>query len=656
MITHLRKYFIHYLGQYFIFSIAYHIILYAMTIQPTKVVGPIQSQQSNEKFNSEKNPFWLIHISDTHINEFIPENLGKLDKVLNTSIMYQSDILLHTGDIVDNFGTSTRPKYGHQHENDMKEASKLFAKYRKNFKFMLGNPGNHDMFGVFSFDSPNFNYKKYYLFDNPISTYDEFQVSKCTVDDFTFISLNPFSFPTAHPLMMFHIVPKRRFLDRLESVISSCGANEKIIFHSHYPQAFYKEIFSSSSGHNAQELFANQNTISYLSGHLHLGHSSFEHQGGKTNSKYVESLSTSTTANMTFGILTIDNNRAVYHQIDANNPDKCLITSPVPKNQTSSSSYFIDESTMLRVMCFSDHKLQINIHGDIEGTLIFDRMIKNNIYLYKYDISSLFKNTNTNKLYRSLSFDGDWKGAISFYVKDPIPAFTETKYSWNNYNTIIHILLPIIWLYLIYVTIPIPIFKGREFIKFVTFGENNTFLNCFLTLSGLSLRFNVQNLILPYKVILFIVVLWPLCFPLCVMETEKHYGFIWTYGYVIDWSAHFSEHGQDYAIYYLVYLVLPLIFVGSSCGAGIPFLIVGLVETILLYGNSIYVTATWFWIEKLSETVSVELMHISIFTFVIIALYPLSLFAYSGLLFKARLREKSTDKKVYILMEEEDQL
>ncbi|OHT13850.1 Ser/Thr protein phosphatase [Tritrichomonas foetus] len=636
LLSNIRLHTIHYIGQYFYFAVLMTIGIKYRWVPIYKKVGPIISKNYTEAFDSQKNPYWFVHLSDTHINEFNSNYSKRMDDALNSSLMYKADLLVHTGDITDNFGTDSRPKYGHQYEGDWIEYSKIFKKYRNCYKHVLGNAGNHDMFGVYSFDSPNFNYKKYSGFDNPISCTEEFQVSKYSLDYFnnetnndqklnlTFVSLNPFRFPTAHPTMMYYVIPRKDYLDRLEKVITSVDSNDKIIIHSHYPQSFFKPT-KSSSGKTSQELISQPNTIAYLSGHLHPIIPIYEHQGMQKNSNYIEAINVDVKTNRLYGILTIDNGRTSYHQIDPSSPNKCLITYPIPINQSSIISGFNDSSAKLRIMCFSDKEFTIRFNGSFSGNMEFIREIKDNVYLYEFDIPDLPSGIH------NLIFDGDWNDEIEFNVKDPIPEFKEAKNVEYSTCYLVRVALPILWCFLFFITIPIPFLQSTRYIKFMNEGKLLNIKYWILTISGLSMRAKIQNLHFVHKLILFIAVLWPTCLPISMMETEGHVGIVMTYGYVIKGMFNYAEHSQDYAIYYLTAIVLPVVMSGASYGAGIPFIGLGGLESFAMFIVSAYYTSTWLWYDPLAESVGLVCEYLSVFSLGMILLFPVALFSYAGI-------------------------
>ena len=611
-----RRYVIHYVGQYLWLGVVIAAGAAALGVRIEKEVGPIVSR-TYPAFNSSAEPFWFVHVSDTHCNEFNGRYCGNLRRALNASLMYRASVLVHTGDIVDNFGSDTRPKYGHQHEPDWVVYNVTMAQFRGVYDKILGNAGNHDMFGVWSFESPRFGYKMYSGFANPMGTLEEFQVSKYHVGEYTFIALNPFRFPTVHPCLMYWVTPQRSFLDRLERVVESCGHDEKLIFTSHYPQSFYKAT-KASSGRTFHEIIGDNRTVAFLSGHIHPMHPHFEH-----HRDYLESIAVDIKSHRMFGVATLDNNRFVYHEIDPEQPNRVLVTYPVPFNQTTAQSGFNDITAPIRILSFTDQPLNVTISGNVITNV---RMIRKGVYLYEHPIPQM-----TDGLHH-ITLGGDCSGEIEFYTGSTIPKFRELKNSEYNLSYLTFVATPILFCLLVFVTCPIRCCSS-SYLDWMN--DNNTKSHWFLTITGLCMRAKLQKLPLRHRLILFLFVLWPVCLPMALMETEDHIGFIWAYGYVINNTFSFAERGLHYVFFYLTGIILPVALSGASQGAGIPFIVLGLLETSSLYLASTCATA-WIWYHQLTESVGLMFACSSLYTLSPLILFPISLFSYSGLLFHSK--------------------
>lgn len=169
----------------------------------------------------------------------------------------------------------------------------------------------------------------------------------------------------------------RDFLDRLEEVVRSIPESEKVIFRSHYPMDMLTSVSNtayssvSSTGKRVSQLIERPNTIVFVSGHDHPKSPILEHHGAeKSNGQFIEAIGADIKKSPQFEILTVDNGRFVSHKIDADHPNRCIVTYPVPSNQTVMHAFINDENAKLRILCFSEQELKIELHGDLEGEVI----------------------------------------------------------------------------------------------------------------------------------------------------------------------------------------------------------------------------------------------------------------------------------------------
>ena len=309
---------IHYIGQYLFISllIIELALLYHSNFPRYQDVGPInfKAKKESSKFDSENPPFIISHFTDTHVNTYNSVYESHFVKCLNVSLLFEPDLFLHTGDAVDDFCTDKRPKYGDQCSNDFEILNRILANTKGRYTRMIGNAGNHDMFGIYSFDSPNFHFLKTMrqFYTSHPNSIDEFLVSNTPIEvgglTINFISMNPFRFPTLHPSFMYFAHTWRPFLDRLERVVSEVPHGQPIVFHSHYPLDMYTGVSNpyrdrvSSSGRTAADLIETPRTVAFISGHLHPEKAMIERHDG-----FVESIGADMKSRPTFVVASIDN-------------------------------------------------------------------------------------------------------------------------------------------------------------------------------------------------------------------------------------------------------------------------------------------------------------------------------------------------------------
>ena len=324
-----------------------------------------------------------------------------------------------------------------------------------------------------------------------------------------------------------------------------------------------------------------------------------------------------------FGIATLDNNRFVYHEIDPEQPNRVLVTYPVPFNQTTAQSGFNDIAAPIRILSFTDQPLNITISGDVTGRVTNVRMIRKGVYLYEHPIPQM-----TDGLHH-ITFGGDCNGEIEFYTGSTIPKFRELENSEYNLSYLTLVATPILFCLLVFVTCPLRCVSS-SYLDWMN--GNSTRSHWLLTITGLCMRSKFQKLPLRHRLLVFVFLLWPVCLPIALMETEDHIGFIWAYGYIINSTFSFAERGLHYACFYLAGIILPVTLSGASQGAGIPFTILGLLETSSLYLVSTCATA-WIWYHQLTESVGLLFACTSLYTLLPLILFPMSLLSYAGLIF-----------------------
>ena len=114
---------------------------------------------SNSFFNNSKDPIILAHLTDTHINYVGPERIATYRRSIRSLEKIKPELIIFTGDIVDNYDFVSFPRYGDQHEENWQIYKDGISKL-SNIP-ILDIPGNHDMFGILSLFSQKNNLLKY---------------------------------------------------------------------------------------------------------------------------------------------------------------------------------------------------------------------------------------------------------------------------------------------------------------------------------------------------------------------------------------------------------------------------------------------------------------------------------------------------------------
>lgn len=206
----------YYLSQYlWVFYIAIPIIFSIIFPQKQKRVT---IHSSHHFINNSKDPIVFAHVTDSHINNIIPDHLLSYKQVINLLKYSSPEFIVHTGDMVDNYDSLTMLRYGDQNEKDWKTYELETSNINQIPIIEVG--GNHDMFGIKSALS-----KKNFILDysrsfsrNNTKTEDEFTIHSFQMEpsNINVIALNPFHFPTAHPPLLLYTRYKKNILIELK--------------------------------------------------------------------------------------------------------------------------------------------------------------------------------------------------------------------------------------------------------------------------------------------------------------------------------------------------------------------------------------------------------------------------------------------------------
>ena len=340
-----------------------------------------QSKSNYRAWNSSSDPLIFTHITDIHLTNFKEkdkfESLFKAAKLLNASFY------LLSGDLVDNYRKKNFPKIGKQNEKDWKLYKDLLDSKLSN-ETVLDVAGNHDMFGVisplnnkFGFLDCSFSFNR-----NNTKKMRDFWIKTVSIKGMKFILFNPFIFPIVHPPYGFYPHTKKKILDLLEKKIDEIGPCNIL---THFPIDFFWGQ-ESSNGKTVGKMMRS-NKIQYIfSGHTHPSDFNVIHHehGG------LEFIGTSARVTNTFGLVTIDNGRLVYNNVEfkKNAFTKCFMSHPIPLNQIGEPQIFNEKNTEIRVISYDeDIHNDFLVTGDFHGILIYQRNLENGAKLYSMPLN-----------------------------------------------------------------------------------------------------------------------------------------------------------------------------------------------------------------------------------------------------------------------------
>lgn len=554
-------------------------------------IGPITSQKA-EKWNSSKIPYVFVHISDTHFNSKAKENEDNFRSAIKTSYQYKPDLLLHTGDGVDDYTRRNDPKIAKQIEEDHIKYQKLIKEHIGNFTNVIGVAGNHDVFDLAEFDN-EINFWKYFPYQNQHSgSYEDLLVSKFETNDFIFVLLNPFKFPVCTASLAFWYRYSTMFLDKLENVINSTNLNKKILLASHLPINCYLGNVKSTSHRSLEEILNHKNILGFFSGHMHPEQTLFEY-----HNSYIDYIATDMKTKRIYGLVTIDNNRIFYHEIYSDTPPKAILTYPIPLNQTSSSSCFDDDDATIRILSYGPKELSIKITGDLVGDIKNIKKLNDSLFLYEYPLKGLSNGKH------HLKFTGDWNYEIVFQYGGTIPKFKNEVYNLRNLIKLVKALTIILWIYLALITFPIDCFMedtNKEFIDWINNYSSTSFW-CF-SLTGFGLRAKLMEVPLFQRISLFILVIWNLFLPYNFSKCDGKVGVLWTYGSIIQGKQIFDDHSLTYVLFYLGFVVIPATLAFGSIGIRSNNIIYTIVEVSILIITSIILITQYIYFDLTQVT------------------------------------------------------
>ena len=482
------------------------------------------SKKSKALFNSDYTPKIFIHTTDIHVSVSVVKRLDGTLIFLTSLLEYKPDLFLMTGDLVDNFNN----KMGGQNLDEWKiyniSVRNLLSKYP-----VIDVCGNHDLWAVKKANSKSNNFLDYSFKFNRSNTENEdnFFIKKIKKFGITFILLNDYRCRVIRPPYGVETLINRKHLDKLENLINSLDEDEECFLLSHY-QVDRALLSKSSSGKSFKEIISNKKIGFVFTGHLHPKNVIIIHHGSEGG---LEFCTPSPFDNKKAGLITIDNDNLIYHEVYIPYLGKktlFFLTYPVPNEQISSHHIFNLNNFEIRVISYCpDKNIKLKVEGDVNGDLQYVKTLGNGAFLYSYpvnlpdgeykihiyDISGYSCNINT-KFTIGEKFEGK-KEKVAFKT--------------NFFFGLRFILIPF-WIFLFIFIIPFPKFniKKKKKIEEYIEGKKNIDINIYLLYIYLiifspffyRLRFQETNNILKYTIFIFFIypLVLPIHFALILME------------------------------------------------------------------------------------------------------------------------------------------
>ena len=324
------------------------IIVYAV---PQKHSKKIFTSKEKTEFNQD--PIILLHTTDIHVNSKKTERNDGLVEFMKSLCEYEPDLVLITGDLVDNYHKKLR--LGLQNLDDWniynKTIKELFQ--QKNFN-VIEISGNHEQWAVNRATSRENNYLDYSFTFNRNNTKNklDFLLRKIKINinniDLTFLLFNDYRYPVYRPPYGAETHTTSDQMDLLERAIRYSEEKEIFIL-SHYPvdRAW---LVKSSRGNSFDDIIANEKVYAIFTGHEHPNNVKIIHHGEKGGLEFCTS---SAFDKKRAGLITLDNGNLIYHEVYIPNygtKPLFFITYPIPNEQLSSHHIFNMNTFDIRVI------------------------------------------------------------------------------------------------------------------------------------------------------------------------------------------------------------------------------------------------------------------------------------------------------------------
>ncbi|OHT06821.1 hypothetical protein TRFO_25135 [Tritrichomonas foetus] len=407
-------------------------------------------------------------------------------------------------------------------------------------------------------------------------------------NELNIIALNVFNFPTARSLLLLFSNMSKQFLDNLEKTIEE---NPNPIVMAHYP-VFEIHSAKSSKGRTFEQIVGSSDIRLYLCGHAHPYSLEIQHHG-EGNMEIVAP--SNSEKFQLFGLVSIDNGRLMWHQVDIRNPMKFMTTHPISKEQISIHTNFQEKDTEIRVIRFNstfdqpEAKISFSIKNSKnrkiikKGELKLARFMDNSTSLYSAPLNIEDFGEYT------LELNGDYQEERNFIVDSSTKVGNEVWVHYMSAKRIIWIILVVEFIIFMLIVTPLP-FNFLRFEKIENWIEgidylsgnpshnetmvveinlkNNNMKVTYWLLSiffgFLLIRTRYQRAPLGIKIMALFAVYSVLFIPTLEFNTEGDIGIVWVYGVLINKVSYFIDYSVYYAVLYLTFVCYPMIAIISS--------------------------------------------------------------------------------------------
>ena len=540
------------ISQYFWFFVALlPMIGIVPYFQPTHTKD-FFSQSSLPPWNSSKLPVWFLHIGDLHLSSTqgnFNETFQKLDKAVK---LVKPMRVLVSGDVTDSRSDGFQP-YQKVLEEDWNLYKKLLSEIDYPSEKVIAVAGNHDVYNLRSFDSPR------HFANGILYNKSTFPVARFIVDDdISVVTVNPYRFPLPPKGMLDWAFPDSAARESIGRYLQEQVTHYTIVLGHHPALMWYPNYASTANVAFPELLTRSKSTRFYLSGGLDVKSPQFYHHGDA-----VEVVGMRMDKSSVVGVVTFDNYRAGYHSIDLSHEGvQAVITSPAPEGQVSGLDMFDqDNGLKLRVLVFSGNpvNLQARGHGISGESLLTCSAMPGveNIQLCELPLGEVVGDG-------TIFVRGDWTGNVSFAVTSTYNGMPQKPYA-DDPSSIWTFLAPGLAGFALVMTLPIKFTGvGEAFDRWMR-GRDATSHWMFAFFGGfLATHQRFMEAPRYFTLPVFLSVLWSLVFPSVFFMLDNAVAVVWHSGYICDGTAVFNFLGMRYNVFFLYFIVFPLILFASS--------------------------------------------------------------------------------------------
>ena len=567
----------------------------------------------------------MIHTTDIHISTTRMERTDGSSIFILSLCEYNPDIVLMTGDYVDN--SKQGEKMGIQNLEDWKMYNSTVRNVfkKKGFK-VIDISGNHDQWAVDAFDSKENNFLDYSFIYNGtnIKDEDEFFCRKYKLNisntELTFLLIHDYRYPVYRPPYGLDTHTTVKQYDLLEKKINS--VEEKEIFAlSHYPvdRALLRK---SSNGLSFEEIMSNEKVYAIFTGHEHPPYVRIIHHGEKGGLEYCTPAAFDAKR---AGLITLDNGNLVYHEVHIpyyGNKPLFFMTYPIPNEQLTSHHIFNLNKFDIRVISYyPDNTIKLKIEGDINGELTYNHTLNNGAFLYKYNVNNLKEGNYIIHIYDENGIGCDIN--TEFTIGEKYTGQKEKYIGLINYWLAIRFMIIPFFISLLIIVFPFFPNLNLEIVKNIEGiiedqEENNSFNKILLSLyliilSPFFLRNRLQSSnvskIIRYSLCIFFI--YPLVLPLHFMESiNGKVGYTFFVFVYIDGKVNYDHWAiQMTFVYYLATLFPFILFASGKKFYNKNNIIIIIINCLLSLALMVY--SIYFNFRKVSESISFVFLFFS---------------------------------------------